>query len=167
VSNGQWWRAYVQPLPTWETLEGYGPSLGLLSLKSPSVKLLEEGVRGYLAGLLEGESYFCYTHYASGRYPCVYIRMCELKPIQYFSHIMNVSITSVQRAYVSQVKGLRAILLTRMIRPLLTGKRRLVAELFDSRGYKILSQQTLEEYSRVYKNPYRRTNLPSVPILFE
>ena len=165
--TGDWWGSHVKPKSTWETLEGYPLSLGLLSSRPPSFLLETERVRGYLAGLLEGEGYFYYVRYTHGWYPCIYIRMCELKPIRFFSKIMNVGLVSIQRSYVSRTKGLRTILLARSIRTMLTGKRRLAAELFETRGYRVLTQRTLDEYAAIYRNPYRKCKMPPYSHVFE
>jgi len=166
-TRGDWWGSYVTPKATWETLEGYPVSLGLLSSRPPASILEKERIHGYLAGLLEGEGYFYYTRYTHGWYPCIYIRMCELKPIRFFSKVMNVGLGSIQRSYVSRTKGLRAILLARIIGPMLTGKRRLAAELFVTRGYRVLTQQTLDEYALIYRNPYRKCRMSPYSPAFE
>ena len=160
ASNSDWCRPYVKPSATWETLEGYEVSLGLLLAKPPSATLEREHVQGYLAGLLEGEGYFYYTHYLRGWYPCVYVRMCEAGPVRFFSQVMNVSVNVVQRSYVSRVKGLRAVLLARTIGPMLVGKRRLASELFANKGYRVVNSRTLDEYSRIYRSAKRKLAFP-------
>lgn len=156
----------MTPKITWESLEGYRISLGLLESQPPSPVLRSERVQGYLAGLLEGEGYFYYTRYEQAWTPCIYLRMCEERPLRFFSRVMNVALNSVQRSYVTRTKGLRTILLARLIRPMLTGKRRLAAELFEKRGYHILNRKTLEEYSAIYRNPLRKPrNYVRCPII--
>jgi hypothetical protein len=160
VLKSDWWESYVKPVATWETLEGYGPSLGLLASRPPSSALERERVQGYLAGLLEGEGYFYYTRYTHGWYPCVYLRMCEAAPVRFFSRVMNVTVTLVQRSYVSRVKGLRAVLLARIIVPMLSGKRRLTSELFVKRGYRVVSTITLQDYRLIYGSAKQKLLMP-------
>ena len=130
--------------------------LGASCVATSSV-LQNERVQGYLAGLLEGEGYFYYTRYDQGWTPCIYLRMCEERPIRFFSKVMNVQLNSVQRSYVTRTKGLRTVLLARLIRPMLTGKRRLAATLFENKGYHILNRRTLDEYCTFYRNPLRQS----------
>jgi hypothetical protein len=127
------------------------------------VLLQRERVQGYLAGLLEGEGYFYYTRYLHGWYPCIYLRMCEAEPIQFFSEVMNVSVNTVQRAFVSRVKGLRAVLLARIMAPMLAGKRRLASELFANKGYRVVSSETLHEYRLIYRYARQKLVFP-VPL---
>ena len=157
-SSPQWWSVYVSPASTWETLEGFHLALGLLGSRPPSPDLEKERTQGYLAGLLEGEGYFYYTRYARGWYPSIYLKMCEKKPVQFFCHVMNVKILSVQRAYVASVKGLRTILLARIIGPMLTGRRGCVAQLFETRGYRVVNPKTFDDYVYMYRIDRERTD---------
>jgi hypothetical protein len=154
----QWWSVYASPLSTWETLEGYHLALGLLRSKPPSQDLEKERIQGYLAGLLEGEGYFYYTRYARSWYPSIYLKMCEKKPVEFFCDVMNVKILSVQRAYRASVKGLRTILLARIIRPMLTGRRGRVAHLFETRGYRVTNSRTFDDYVYMYRIDRERTD---------
>ena len=86
--------------------------------------------------------------------------MCEEEPVRFFSQVMNVTINSVQRSYVSRVKGLRAILLTRVIGSMLTGKRRTAAELFAKRGYRVVSIITLQDYRLIYGSARQKLLMP-------
>jgi hypothetical protein len=145
-----WWLQCVRPAPTWESMQGYHVSLGLLYSKPPSPDLEKKWVQAYLAGLLEGEGYFHYSRHNMAYFPCVYLRMCELPPVRFFSRVLNVAVTLLQRSYVSRVKGLRAVLLARVIGTMLSGKRRLTSELFIQRGYRVINPMTLQSYRLIY-----------------
>jgi hypothetical protein len=126
--------------------------------KPPSPILEKERTQGYLAGLLEGEGYFYYARYVRSWYPSIYIKMCEKKPVQFFCQVMNLKIMSVQRSYVASVKGLRTILLARIIGPMLTGRRGLVTNLFETRGYRVIDPKTIDDYAYIYRIDRERTD---------
>jgi len=151
----------VKPLPTWESMNGYGVSLGLLRSQPPSIDLEKERVQAYLAGLLEGEGYFYYSRHLMGYFPCVYLRMCDVAPVKFFSQELNVTVTTVQRAYVSRVKGLRAILLARIIGSMLCGKRKLASALFVKRGYRVVNTTTLQDYRTIYGSAKQKLLMPT------
>jgi len=159
--KSEWWLPYVKSSPTWETLNGYNVSLGLLRSKPPSADLEKQQVQAYLAGLLQGEGYFYYSRHHMGYFPCVYLRMCELAPVRFFSRVMNVTVTVVQRSYVSRVTGLRGVLLARLIGTMLFGKRRLTSELFVKRGYQVLSTVTLQDYRLIYGSAKQKLLMPT------
>jgi hypothetical protein len=159
--KADWWLPYVKPSSTWETIIGYNVSLGLLRSKPPSADLEKERIQAYLAGLPEGEGYFYYSPHHIAYLPCVYLRMCEAAPVRFFSQVMNVTVTAVQRSYVSRVKGLRAILLARIIGMMLSGKRRLTSELFVTRGYQVVSRKTLQDYRLIYGSAKQKLLMPT------
>ncbi len=153
-----WWEPFVRPQPTWESTKGYHLALGLLASCPPSSVLTQPSISGYLAGLLEGEGYFYYIRFGEAWYPSVYLKMREKQPVKIFAETMNVKCKAIGEDYVARVKGLRTILLVRVIKELLQGKRRSSAMFFEEKGYKVTDRETIVSYSNFYSRRRRETS---------
>jgi len=147
-----WWLPYVTPRPTWAIYypKSYGKALGLLYRRPPPPEL-EGGITlGICVGLTTGEAYFSYGIGRDRYFPRIITKMMEEEPVKDFARNVGIKHHLLEKykdvidVWGCGVYGLRCVLLSTLMYPHITGKRKSMCRYFYEKGYAVTPREVRE-----------------------
>jgi len=160
----EWWAPYAEPLPTWETLEGYGRALRMVREHPFSESILDVDVKSYISGFSEADGYFGYLARADRPYasPLYALEVSDRRAVEYICRALRRparvrEIRPRHFRYGVMLVGLPAVTFYRIIEPTLHGYGKDKAKFIIEHGFRV-SRQTLIQFARTFPfgRAYRR-----------